>query len=384
MAKKKNKGIPTVSDVLGAVHRIAPARYAESWDNVGLQIGDPAAPATKIMVALEVTTRVLDEADALKADMLVVHHPLIFRPMANLAEISTGAKLCSRMIRAGQALIAAHTNMDSVAWGTNGELADRLGMQAANRKFLKPITPESDHVKLVVYTPSDYTDRVFDAITEAGAGKHGYYSHASFRCDGIGTFRPLEGANPERGTHGITEHVEEQRLEFMVAKKNLHRVLATMIDAHPYEVPAYDVFERVGTEAPVAGLGLIGDFIKPLTLEALARRAKKELGIKSVGMIGDPKKTLSSIAICTGAGGEFVRKWREGTADVYITGEMTHHDCAEAEERGIPVLLVGHWASEAIVAQRFADMISQELVDIGKRNAEILVSKKESDPLRRV
>lgn len=375
---------PTVSDVLRAVHRLAPPHLAESWDNVGLQVGDPAAPAGRILVALEVTREVLAEAKRLRIGTLVTHHPLIFQPLRNLSAERPTAALVAQLIRQGHALIAAHTNLDSIASGTNGELADRLGLQTAGRTFLRPARVTSDQVKYVVFVPATHIQPVINAIASAGAGVIGKYSHCTFRAPGTGTYRPLAGANPFAGAVGRFEEAEEVRLECVSPKARLPRLLAAVRDAHPYEEIAFDVYPLEAVGKPTEGLGLVGMLAKPARISDIIARAKKSLGIRSVGLVGDPRRRVQSIAVCTGAGGSIVREWKPGTADLFVTGEMTHHDCAEAHQLGLPVLLVGHWASEVIVGPRFAGMIAQELAAVGFKPASLTVSKAERNPLQRV
>lgn len=372
-----------VRDVLQAVHRIAPPGLAESWDNVGLQAGDPAAPAGKVYVALEVTSGVLAEAAKVGAGTLVTHHPLLFRAAKSLAEDTTTNRLLGRVLRQGHALIAAHTNLDSVGHGTNGELADRLGLQTAGRRFLRPVAmPGAGVVKYVVFVPATHADAVLEAIAGAGGGVIGAYSHCSFQAAGTGTYRPLEGANPYAGKVGRLEKAEELRLEAVVPRPVLGRVLTAVRAVHPYEEVAYDVYPLENATAPSAGLGLVGTLPKATTLAGLARAAKKALGVKTVALVGDAAGAVESVALCTGAGGEFVRTWRPGTADCFVTGEMNHHDCIEALEQGVPVLLVGHWASEVIVRERFADMIRQHLAEAGFPAAEVVASSVEKDPVQ--
>jgi hypothetical protein len=263
-------------------------------------------------------------------------------------------------------------------------LADRLGLQAAGRRFLRPAETKPDNVKLAVYVPLESVSPVFRALTRAGAGALEKYEQATFRASGTGTYKPLPGANPTRGAVGELVQVEEVRLEALCPLKKLPAIVRALHEAHPYEEPAFDLYPLLTVESPTAGLGLIGALRQEESIESLVRRAKKALSIKSVGVVGDAKKKVHSVAICTGAGGDVVRRWRAGTADLFVTGEMTHHDCAEAHERGLPVMLVGHWASEAIVCERFAAMIGQELDASGYPEIEPVVSKAQKDPLRRM
>jgi dinuclear metal center YbgI/SA1388 family protein len=370
--------------VAQVVAHLAPPPLAEEWDNVGLQIGQPEEPAGKILVALEVTREVIREAVKRGATTLLVHHPLIFRPLKNIVGGSATTDLVLSLVREGLSLVVAHTNLDSVAWGTNGELADRLKMQAAERRFLRPAKPAPGHLlKYAVFTPESHVQAVLDAMASAGGGHIGKYSHCSFRTQGIGTFKPLEGADPFLGEVGKVEETAEWRLECVVPRERLSALLLAVRNVHPYEEIAFDVLPMEVPSSADAGLGLVG-IVPPQTLQSFARSTKKALGISSIGVVGDEATSIRTVAVCTGAGGDIIRNWKPGTADVLVTGEMTHHDCAEAAHRGIAVLLVGHYASEVIVGQRFADAVSGELSERGFGAVEVLVSGDERNPLRRM
>lgn len=381
---KKSTRAPKVSDVLRVVHEIAPPHLAESYDNVGLQIGDPNAAVQKILVGLEVTKEFLKEADQTKADLLITHHPLIFLPIKSITEDKPGAQLIAEVIRSRRSLIAAHTNLDSVPNGTNGELADRIGLQTAGRKIFRPNRPEARFVKYCVFVPKSHVEKVIEAVSNAGAGIFGDYSHCTFGAPGTGTFKPLPGANPYAGKVGELAHEEEIRLEARCTKAVLPRVLRAVREVHPYEEIAYDVYTLEPDAAADTGFGIVGNLPKATTVGALAKAVKKALGINSIGVVGDLKAPVERVALSTGASGSLLRDWREGTADVFITGEMTHHDCADAHQRGLPVLLVGHWTSEVIVGERFAQLIRERLGEQGFSDVVVTAAKKERNPLARL
>lgn len=384
MAKKVTTRTPTVGDVVSAMHELAPPALAESWDNVGLQLGDPAEPVRRGLVALEVTSAVLREAEKRRANLLVTHHPLIFRPLGNLVETGTIPRLATRMVRSGIALLAAHTNLDSVAWGTNGELADRMGLMAASRGFLRPSPDPTSEVKIAVFVPVSHIDAMIEAVHRAGAGIIGDYSHCTFRTPGTGTYRPLEGANPWQGKTGKLEHADEVRLETVCPAHRIRPVIEVLRAAHPYEEMAYDIYPLVNGDAPRHGLGLTGELPKAATVESIGRKLKKSLGGGTVRYVGKGSAKVRKVAICTGAGGEFIRSWRPGTADLFVTGELSHHDCHEAMELGLPVLLVGHWASEAIVSPRVAETLTLVLGEKGYSGFELTASRAERDPLKAI
>lgn len=346
--------------MLAAVDRIAPFRLAEPWDNVGLQVGSRGASVARVLVGLEVTRAFLDEAFRLRADTLVTHHPLLFRERKTWEESDPVSRFAAELVRRGMALIVAHTNLDSTADGTNGELADRLGLAAEGRRFLRPIANQAELTKFAVFTPLSHIDAVIAAIAEGGGGAIGNYSHCTFRTPGTGTFKPLAGANPFIGEVGAIEQVEEVRIEAVCAMGNVRRMLESVKAAHPYEEMAFDLLPMSPDPRPKYGLGLVGRFAEPTTLEALAERARRALPSGRVEIVGEPSAALRSASLCTGAGGEFVRTGRT-EADVFITGEMNHHDAWEARHRGINVLLVGHAESEAIIAPRLAARLGAEL-----------------------
>ncbi len=378
---KKPKTTKT-SDVLGAMNAIAPFRLAEEWDNVGLQVGHPAKDAGSILVALEVTGDVIEEAKSIGATLIVAHHPLIFRPLKTLDESRTIPAYVARLVREGIALVAAHTNVDSVAEGTNGEIADRLKL--AKRRFLVPAGDAERQVKYVVFVPSSHAGPVVEAISAAGAGVIGNYSHCTFRSPGTGTYKPGEGANPFAGSVGALEEADDEvRLEAVCPKTRLDAVIGAVRKVHPYEEVAFDVYPLEPVGEPKYGLGLVGDLAKTQTLEAFARTCKRVFGARSVGVVGDPGMSVGRVAVCSGAGGEAVRRWRTGTADVLVTGEMGHHECAEVRDRGFGAVLLGHFESEAIVCERLAGMLAAEL---GKRGfaPDVRASKRERSPIVRM
>jgi dinuclear metal center YbgI/SA1388 family protein len=369
----------TAGDIRAAVDAVAPFRLAEKWDSVGLQVGAESAPGDRVLVALEASADVVAEARRRKCNVLLVHHPLIFRERKTFAEVDPVSRLANELIRAGISLIAAHTNLDSTANGTNGVLADLLGL-APERRFLRPAAPEAELAHFAVYVPHGHESKVIDAIAAGGGGAIGNYSHCTYRVEGTGTFKPLAGANPFLGKVGALEQAAEARIECVVPVRGAERLLASVRAAHPYEEMAYVLVPMLAHGAPRHGLGLAGVLPDAPTLGALADRAKKALRIPAVQLVGDPGRKVRKVALCTGAGGEFVRTGAYGEADLFVTGEMSHHDAWEARERGLAVLLVGHFASEAIVCPRLAQDTAAVLKSRG-RTAKFTVSTAERDPL---
>ena len=371
-----------VARLVKAIDAIAPFHLAEEWDNVGLQAGDPNAAVRCVLVALEATPAVVDEAEAVGADALVTHHPLIFKPLASLAETKPETRVLARLVRSRSALIAAHTNLDAVPEGTSGEMAGRLRLVGTEILFPAPNRAES--VKFAVFVPQSHVEAVIDAVASAGAGVIGNYSHCTFRTPGTGTFKALDGADPHVGKIGaLTEASDEVRLEAVCPRARLAALVSAVRAAHPYEEMAWDAFALEPSPEPRVGFGLAGALPKEQTLKAFASLCKKAFGVKSVGVVGDEARVVKRAAVFSGSGGEAARRWRASLADVLVTGEMTHHQCAELRDRGGAAVLIGHHASEAIVCPRLARMLAASPLLEGC-DVQFLVARRDFAPATRL
>lgn len=358
MAKERSKF--TLAQLAGEVARIAPNRLAESWDNVGLQVGDPAASVRRVMTCLEVTAPTLAEAKRRKADAIVAHHPLIFRPMSTLLASDQVQRLVADLVRAQIGLVAAHTNLDRASWGTNEALAELLGW-----KSIGPLdmAEEPAPLKFVVFTPKGYERKIIDAIARGGGGEIGAYTHCTFRTPGAGTFRGGEGANPFIGQAGALEEAEEYRLEAVVPPSAKQAVLEEVLRAHPYEEPAYEFYVLDAARGP-SGLGCIAPLPAPLSTADLARHIKRRLKLKRVRISGPQskssrRKSIRKVGICTGSGGSLLGRVAKAEITTYLTGEATYHHGIEAHQRGITMIEIGHFESEQIVAAPLAERLAE-------------------------
>lgn len=363
----------SVGELLSALERLAPPALAESWDNVGLLIGDAAQPVTSVLVALDATAGVLDQAAACRADALVVHHPLIFSGLKRLVEDDGIVSLARRLVREQCSLLALHTNLDSAPDGLNQYVANLLGLQAT-----RPLVPTQARplLKLVVFVPETHVDAVRDAICQAGAGHIGRYDLCTFGAAGTGTFRPLEGTSPFIGETGVLERVPEIRLETVVPRPALHRVLQALLAAHPYEEVAYDLM-ALENSWPGAGLGRVGT-VAPTTAGAFAAQVREVLHAEHLAFLGDPQHPVRTVALCTGAGGEFFADARNAGADLYLTAEVKHHQALLARQQGLALLDAGHFATERPAVALLADYLQQQFPPLTVHRAE------EEDPLRNV
>ncbi|ATW27659.1 Nif3-like dinuclear metal center hexameric protein [Candidatus Formimonas warabiya] len=365
----------TVGQVIKMMDELAPPGLAEDWDNVGLQVGDVNQQAGRILVALDVDERVIEEAVALKADLIVSHHPLIFQPVKNLSFHHPLGKLVRQLIKHDLSLFSAHTNLDSAQGGINDVLAELF--QLHHIEVLAP-AQEEKFFKLVVFVPAGYLDQVRQAICAAGAGWIGNYSHCTFSVLGQGTFLPLEGTNPFLGEPGKLERADEYRLETIVPEHRLNSVRRAMIKSHPYEEVAYDVYPTA-LEKTKQGLGRIGDLSEPMELSWLTRKVKEVLAVDVVKVIGHPEQRISRIALCGGAGMSFLHQAKKKGAQCFITGDLKYHEGQNAVAMGMAVIDAGHYATEVVIVSRLVSRLKKTFTT---RNWEIDVveSKVNTNP----
>lgn len=346
--------------VMDAMERLAPKYLAEKWDNVGLLIGSPAQKINKILVTLDVTQAVVDQAIKDGVDLIITHHPILFTPMKTIRRDLPHGKIVADLLTANIGVYAAHTNLDSATGGVNDLLAEKLKLQDA-----KPLTVSySEKIyKLVVFVPETHEDVVSHALWEAGAGHIGNYSHCAFSSQGVGSFLPLDGAEPFIGKKGELERVAEKRLETIVPERISKRVIRAMIKAHPYEEVAYDLHELLngGNEL---GLGRIGKLANSLPLHEFILQVKEVLGIDYVTVSGDGEKIIKKVAVCGGSGASLIHKAAFAGADVLVTGDVKYHEGQDALAAGVALIDAGHFATE----QPIVSCVAEYLVALGKQD----------------
>lgn len=365
----------TVADVIRIMETLAPSRLAEEWDNVGLQVGQKDWPVRKIWVALDPAVNVVAEACREKADLLITHHPLIFKPLKSVDFNTPEGSIIRKASQHQLAIFSAHTNLDSVSEGVNDVLASKIGLK--NLNVLKKVTaPEI--CKLVIYVPLEYEEKILNALFETKAGKIGEYSCCSFRSEGKGTFKPESSAKPFVGQEGEIFHADEIRLETVVLKGDLAGVVEHVRKHHPYERMAYDVCPLVTSESR-HGLGRIGETGEATSLMSFALKIKKDLGIGTVKTAGDPKLPIRKAAVCSGSGSSLMKAFLSSDADVYITGDLRYHDARDAETAGRGLIDVGHFASECIIVEVLADRLGKILSESGE-DVRVEACQSEQEP----
>ncbi len=368
---------PSLAEVLDVLRDRFPESLAEDWDQVGLVCGDPEAAVRTIVFAVDPTLAIVEEAVALGADLLVTHHPLLFRAVHSVATTTAKGRIVHRLIGSSCALFAMHTNADSAPGGTNDTLASMLGLTE-----VQPLVaaPEQGLDKLTVFVPVEQRTVVADALFQAGAGQIGEYDSCAYWTDGTGQFRPTDRANPFIGSAGRVEQVAESRVEVVFPRARRLAVVEALRRAHPYEEPAFDVWQTV-TPQP-HGIGRLGTLQEPTTVAGFAARVEDMLPATTTGVraAGDPQAPVRRVAICSGAGDSLLAEVRRTDADVYLTGDLRHHPVEEhLAEGGCPVVDVAHWASEWPWLTGAARAVTEDLSASGF-TVEAHVSHQSTDP----
>jgi dinuclear metal center YbgI/SA1388 family protein len=364
-----------VKDIARQIEEIYPLELAQGWDNVGLLIGDRQKNVRNVLLTIDVTNDVVTEAKKLKTDLIVSYHPVIWDGLKKItAGWPTGAVY--ELIRSGIAVFSIHTALDAAVGGVNDGLADMVGIVDG-----KPIGdyvayPAGENYKLVVFVPIEFAAEVSNAVFAAGAGAIGNYSHCGFSAKGTGTFLPRKGAKPAIGRRGRLERVTELRFEAIVPSERLADVITAMKKVHPYEAPAFDVFKLHHSQTPF-GLGRIGELARPVRIARIIKRIKKVTGARVIGLVGEENKLVRRAAVCAGTCGQIINSVIAAKADLYLTGELKHHEALAAQEAGLTCICLSHTVSERFILKKIAQQLQNRVKGI-----KIRISKKDADPFK--
>ncbi|GFZ81803.1 GTP cyclohydrolase 1 type 2 [Compostibacillus humi] len=361
------------ADVFRLLEKLAPKDLAYDWDNVGLQVGSDKHLVKKIMVTLDVLEPVVDEAINKEVNLIIAHHPMLFKPLNQIHVESPQGRMVSKLLKHDITVYAAHTNYDLAEGGMNDILCEKLNIQPTHH--VREYRVQSLY-KLVCFVPLSHAEKVRDAMGNSGAGHIGNYSHCTFQSQGQGTFKPLEGTNPYIGTQNQLEFVDEVRMETIVEEENLNKVVQAMINAHPYEEVAYDIYP-LENKGKKYGLGRIGTLAKPVTLREFAVHVKNKLDIPYARVTGDLEAQIRKVAILGGSGEKYIHAAKQKGADVYITGDMTFHAAQDAWQMGLAVIDAGHYIEKAM-----KESVKRYLENNLDDNVEIIVSETNTDPFQ--
>jgi dinuclear metal center YbgI/SA1388 family protein len=342
-----------LSDCINALEAIAPTAHAETWDNVGLIAGDPRQDIAAAMLTIDYTAPVAAEASAAGCDLVIAYHPPIFSPIKRLV----AGHLVYDAIANGIAIYSPHTAWDIAPGGTNDFLADVLGM--TQRAPLKPTPAKPTQLKLVTFVPAEHVESLSNALFDVGAGRIGDYSQCSYRLAGTGTFFGGAGTNPAVGERGKLETVQEIRLEMVVPVNRVDSIVAALRSAHPYEEPAFDLLSLAAAPDGL-GQGRIGPIV-PASRGAVIERIKNGLGLEHLLVAGPTDGMASTVACCAGSCSDLLKDAVARRADLYLTGELRHHDALAAATSGMTVICTLHSNSERASLTRLRDRLQQHL-----------------------
>jgi len=371
--------MPTVLDVRTALESFAPPSLSESWDNVGLLVGADGWSAERVLLTIDLTERVLEEAIAARVGLVITYHPPIFAPLKRITDAPGKERIVLGAARAGIAIHCPHTALDACAGGVNDWLAEGLGRGDVRALGPHEALPPSQACKIVTFAPADAVDRIRRALSTVGAGKIGEYELCSFETAGEGTFLPGERARPVVGRPGQLERVREVRLEMVCPVEALGLASATLRQFHPYEEPPMEIYQLRAHPSRNVGIGRRLVLDQPVPLAELVGRVKSHLGVPHV-LLSEGRGTCDDIAvigICAGSGGALLETALAQGCRCYFSGEMGHHDVLKAHERGCAVILAGHTNTERGYLGRLKDRLVSAVP-----GTEFLLSGEDREPLR--
>jgi dinuclear metal center YbgI/SA1388 family protein len=356
-----------LAEILTILEEIAPVKYAQTWDNVGLLAGDPARDISRILLTIDLTARVLKEAISSKCELVIAYHPPIFQALKRLQR----GEVAYDAIRAGIAIYSPHTALDVADGGTNDMLADVLGL--SHCATLSPQPDAARDYKLVTFVPAEQVESVCDAIFAAGAGRIGKYTSCSFRSRGEGTFFGEAGTNPAVGKSGRLERAAEIRVETVVPIARVADVIAALRRVHPYEEPAFDLNQLAA--APTGrGMGQIGS-LEPTPRKKILQQIKRGLRINRLLVAGPTHGTVKRAAVCAGSCGNLLHDAIAAKADLFLTGEVRHHDALKAAAAGMTVVCALHSNSERPVLGRLKNRLQKAAPAL-----RLAISRTDRDP----
>jgi len=358
------------------LENIAPLAYQEPYDNSGLIVGHPGDEIQRALVSIDCTEEVVDEAIRKGCDIVVSHHPIVFKGLKRLNGTNYVERTVLKAIRNNVALYAIHTNLDNVIGGVSGKIAEKLGLLDHT-----VLSPKGGLLKkLTVYVPRTHVETVRDALFEAGAGAIGRYDQCSYNTVGYGTFRGLEGATPAFGQVGTQERVEETKIEVVYPAVRERAVVVAMYAAHPYEEVAHNI---VPLENPLStvGSGAIGNLPEPMPgpdfLAYLKERMQPDI-IRHTQVPADP---IFRVAVCGGAGSFLLPDAKRSGADVFISADFKYHDFFDAEGE-ILIADIGHFESERFTLELLVDIIRKGIVDEKFANFAALPTETDTNPIK--
>jgi len=358
----------SVKDICSCIEEFAPLSFQESWDNCGLLVGNPEQSVEKVLLTVDVTEAVVTEAVDVQAQMIISHHPLMVSGVKQLTCSTDVQRAIALAIRNDVAIYAAHTKLDSAPGGVSYRMAAKIGL--SDLQVLSP--QESGLQKLVTYIPATHFEQVRQAVFEAGAGHIGNYDSCGFSVEGKGTFRPLDGARPFVGQHGMMHTGDEILFEAVFPSRFNRQIVVALLNSHPYEEPAYDIYALQNTDTRV-GLGLVGMLPSPMSELDFLNKLKEIFLPPVIRHTKLKGKEIQKVALCGGSGSSLLANAVRCKADVYVAADFKYHQFADAEQ-DIMVADVGHFESEQCAKEIFYELIIKKIPNFAVHFSKVITN----------
>lgn len=360
-----------IKEVTNYLEIWAPADYQEDYDNSGLIVGNSEWEISGVIISLDVTEAVVNEAITKGANLIIAHHPIVFKGLKRLNGKNYVEKTVILAIKYDIAIYAIHTNLDHIVGGVNWKIAEKLGLE--NLKILSP--KKETLSKLSTYVPTNEKDSVLKALNDAGAGNIGNYENCSFTNEGIGTFKPLFGANPAIGSVNILESVEETKIEVILPTHLQKTILGALFNAHPYEEVSY-FLTKLENDNQTVGAGAIGELPFEMTETEFLAHLKKAMNLNVIKFTPIGEKKIKTIAICGGAGSFLLKNAIAQNSDAFVTADYKYHEFFDADGK-ILIADIGHYESEVFTKELIQFYLSKKF-----SNFATLLSETHTNPIK--
>lgn len=360
-----------IKEIISYLEQLAPPPYQEHYDNAGLITGQSAWECKGALICLDATEEVIIEAKKNNCNLVIAHHPIIFKGLKKINGKNYVERTIINAIKNDIAIYAIHTNLDNMISGVSGKMASLLGLQ--NQRVLSP--RENSLKKLFTFIPNDHVSEVRKALFDAGAGHIGNYSECSFNAPGIGTFKAGEGTNPFKGETGKIHEEEEMKIEVVFPFFLQQQIIKALITAHPYEEVAYDIV-NLSNNYQLVGSGILGTLPEPLEALEFLKILKKTFRVPVIRHTELLEKPVQKVALCGGAGSFLIPTALAMEADIYITGDVKYHEFFDADNKMV-IADIGHYESE-----QFTINLLHELLELKFPNFAVLKTEVNTNPLR--
>jgi len=352
-------------EIISFFEEVAPFSLQESYDNSGLQTGNPTMEISGALICLDVTVEVIEEALQHKLNLIISHHPLVFHPVKSLTGKNATEKMLIKAIKNDLAILSVHTNIDAVVPGVNDKIADKLGL--TNRRILQ--SAEELLLKLAFFVPVNDAEKVRDSVFKAGAGVIGEYDNCSFNTPGTGTFRASENTNPHVGKKNKLHHEEEVKVEMIVPSWLKNKVVNALIESHPYEEVAYDLFP-LKNKLDIVGMGMLGELEEEMSEYDFLNALKTVFNTGCVKYSSLLDRPVKKVALCGGSGSFLLSKAIASGADVFVTADLKYNHYFDAEGKLI-IADIGHYESEQFTKELFYELLMKKFPKFALRLSEV-------------